>query len=127
MLICPLFFSTSSKETAHNLDSRKFVKPARGKDNSWCAPGNIFSWYEVAGLTLLHEMTHLDVVGRGAGVPLNGGTHGTEDVDGLGSEYQPAARKLLQIWQKKQNVAGTLQPWQNAENLAASALGKLPP
>lgn len=69
MLICPLFFKDNSKETNHDLDFRKFDKPKRNQNDSWCAPGNNFPWYEVAGHTLLHEMTHLDALGKAAGVP----------------------------------------------------------
>ncbi|KAF2797951.1 hypothetical protein K505DRAFT_333832 [Melanomma pulvis-pyrius CBS 109.77] len=128
MLICPLFFKDDSKETTHNLDFRKFEKPKRGQDNSWCAPGNNFIWYEVAGHTLLHEMTHLNAFGEAAGVPEHKDskegfmTHGTDDVGGLGNSYPVAARKLAEIWQKGQEEEGTLKPYQNAENLAGAAL-----
>jgi len=69
MLVCPLFFKDSSSETKNDISTRKFEKPLRGKDNSWCAPGNNFLWYEIAGHTILHEMTHLDVVGKSADLP----------------------------------------------------------
>lgn len=67
MLICPLFFKSDSKETKQDLKDKTFEKPKRGV-NTWCSPGNNFPWYEVAGHTLLHEMTHLDAVGKAAGV-----------------------------------------------------------
>jgi hypothetical protein len=69
MLVCPLFFKSTSSETKNDISSRKFEKPKRNQDNSWCAPGNNFPWYEVAGHTIFHEMTHLDVVGKSAGLP----------------------------------------------------------
>jgi hypothetical protein len=68
MLICPLYFKADSKQTNHDLSSRKFEKPKRGQDNSWCVT-NTFTWYEIGGLTLLHEMTHLDAVGKAADMP----------------------------------------------------------
>ena len=34
----------------------------------WCQDGENFPFFEVAGLTILHEMTHLDIVGSKAGL-----------------------------------------------------------
>jgi hypothetical protein len=65
MLICPLFFTAD--ETIRSLSSRAFEKPNRRRDTSWCV-ANKFRWYEISGFTMLHEMTHLDVVGAKAGV-----------------------------------------------------------
>ena len=53
---------------------------------------------------------------------LNSGSHGTDDVAGLGNAYQPAALKLKSLWDKGQT--NLLPPWQNAESIAASATGK---
>ncbi|KAH8898318.1 hypothetical protein GQ53DRAFT_817596 [Thozetella sp. PMI_491] len=130
MLICPLFFNPSSTETKNDLSSRKFETPKRGQDNSWCAPGNNFPWYEVAGHTILHEMTHLDVIGALAELPeientdpdgTTWKTHGTEDVS-LQGTYPVAARALADIWHNNKQTDGTIKPYQNAENLAAAAL-----
>ncbi len=53
--------------------------------------------------------------------------HGTDDVifesSGVTSRPHAAARQLANLWQTKKQVAGTLEPWQNAESLAGAALG----
>jgi hypothetical protein len=66
LVVCPLFFSDSTKETKNDLDTRLFKESSRKQDDSWCAPGNKFSWYEVGGHTLMHEMTHFDAFGKKA-------------------------------------------------------------
>ncbi len=52
-------------------------------------------------------------------------THGTDDVDGFGEEYTKAAREFKDAWvNDKDSLAdGAIQPWQNAESLAAAATG----
>lgn len=52
-------------------------------------------------------------------------THGTDDVDGFGEDYTPAARDLKTAWTDSPDdlAPGALQPWQNAENIAAAATG----
>lgn len=52
------------------------------------------------------------------------GTHGTDDVDGLGDRYQPAARALKALWDNGTPGGGVLRPVENAENSAAAATGK---
>lgn len=64
MKICPLFFTAD--ETTRNLASRKYDGDKRG---SWCQKDQKFSDFETGGHTLLHEMTHLDAIGKSAGVP----------------------------------------------------------
>lgn len=53
-------------------------------------------------------------------------THGTDDVDGFGDDYTPAARELLDTWVNHRDdlADGALQPFQNAESIAAAATGK---
>jgi hypothetical protein len=63
MRLCPKFFDPNTRETKNDLDSKESEpKPGR-RDNSWCQPGQRFRDFETAGLTVLHEMTHLDEVG----------------------------------------------------------------
>lgn len=62
--ICPLFFTASV--TKNRLDSKSYDKDA---DNSWCKSGQPFKDFETGGHTLLHEMTHLDALGKAAGMP----------------------------------------------------------
>jgi hypothetical protein len=61
MEICPLFFTAA--ETKNRLDSKKYDK------DGWCASGQGFKAFETGGHTLLHEMTHLDALAKGAGSP----------------------------------------------------------
>jgi hypothetical protein len=51
-------------------------------------------------------------------------THGSEDVGGFGPNYPVAARKLAELWQKGGATEQTLKPFQNAESVAAAALGE---
>lgn len=67
MKICAAFFDSKEERTNKNLNSKEFIKNPKRNQNSWCQPGNTFQWYEVAGLTMLHEMTHLDAVAKAAG------------------------------------------------------------
>lgn len=52
-------------------------------------------------------------------------THGTDDVDGYGDAYTRAARDLKDGWVNHRDdlAEGALQPFQNAESLAAAATG----
>ncbi|KAF2198734.1 hypothetical protein GQ43DRAFT_377905, partial [Delitschia confertaspora ATCC 74209] len=109
-------------------------KPKRGKDNSWCSPGNKFGWYEVGGHTLFHEMTHLHAVGSAAGVPEKEDkdqdgktfkTSGSWDVmDWHATSYPVNARALAEAWQKGTAKDDWIRPYNSAENLAGAALGK---
>ena len=81
-------------------------------------------------------MTHLDSLGQAAGMPPRANvysikedgvvTHGTDDVDGFGDDYVVAARALKDTWVDNRDdlAEGALQPFQNAENIAAAATGK---
>lgn len=64
MKICPLFFTAAV--TKNRLDSKSYEKDA---DGGWCKSGQPFKAFETGGHTLLHEMTHLDALGKGAGMP----------------------------------------------------------
>ncbi|KAI1780710.1 hypothetical protein F4818DRAFT_396558 [Hypoxylon cercidicola] len=127
MKICPDFFthaSTKQSTTSHP------YKPNPGRrDDSWCKPGTKFSGFSVGGLTLLHEMTHLDAVAKAAGYPevddpAGFKSHGTEDISGLKPDNDPVqqARNLAKLWQDGKQSDQTLKPFRNAESLAASAL-----
>ena len=60
--LCPKFFNPNTLETKYDLGSRDFKKNPGRRDNSWCQPGKPFSFFETAGHTILHEMTHLDEI-----------------------------------------------------------------
>lgn len=59
--LCPLFFT--DPRTANFLTSKDLIRNPGRRDNSWCQPGQPFSFFETAGHTFLHEMTHLDQLG----------------------------------------------------------------
>ena len=65
MTICPKYFTDDA--TKQSMDAKKYEP---GKRGSWCilAPYK-FKRFSVGALVLLHEMTHLDVVGRTASLP----------------------------------------------------------
>ena len=59
--LCPTFFT--SPRTTKNLDSKGTKRNPSRRDNSWCQPNQPFEFFETAGHTFLHEMTHLDQLG----------------------------------------------------------------
>ena len=59
--LCPLFFK--DPRTENFLESKSTKRNPGRRDNSWCQPGQPFSFFETAGHTFLHEMTHLDQLG----------------------------------------------------------------
>jgi hypothetical protein len=73
------------------------------------------------GHTLLHELTHLDAVGRAAGLTADGdGLYGTFDPQ-TGCELL-GARDYLTAWEDDKNDQ-LASPDYNAESLAAVATG----
>ena len=86
--LCPRFFDPNSPETRYNLASRDFKKNPSRRDNSWCQPGKSFPFFETAGHTILHELTHLDEIGsmfppsRISSRPLRGTTTATTAIIG---------------------------------------------
>ncbi|KAL8947581.1 MAG: hypothetical protein Q9183_007772 [Haloplaca sp. 2 TL-2023] len=63
MKICPFFFTGA--RTTRNLNSKKYEDRRGG----WCVTGQRFRDFETGGHSLLHEMTHLDAIGKAAGLP----------------------------------------------------------
>lgn len=61
--LCPKFFESDTPETMNDLGSKDIIRNPGRRDNSWCQPGKAFSFFETAGHTFLHEMTHLDQLG----------------------------------------------------------------
>lgn len=129
MKICPKYFTdvTSKLSTTDDI----YVEPARRNAKGWCKIGAKFKDFSVGGLTLLHEMTHLDAVGKLAEYPQVtdvGGivSHGTEDVGGIAPANNPPlqARNLLKLWTSGKATKATLVPYRNAESIAASAFGE---
>ncbi|OJD37394.1 sgnh hydrolase [Diplodia corticola] len=120
--ICPLFFTDD--RTKNNLASKSYEVDKRG---SWCQTGQKFKDFETGGHTILHEMTHLDVVGKEGDLPERTqdgfSSHGTDDVQGYGDDYTSAARAFLTSWvnDKDSMDDNALKPYQNAENVAAAA------
>lgn len=82
-------------------------------------------FFATAGHTILHELTHLDVVGKAAGLVAD--DHGSHVTDDPQTEYKLnsllGARSFLDRYkQKKTNDS----PDYNAESYAAVATGKIP-
>jgi hypothetical protein len=67
MKICGNYFT--HPWTMNSLNSKELIKNPSRRDNSWCKTGNNFRWFSVGGLTLMHEMTHLDGLSAHAGYP----------------------------------------------------------
>ncbi|KAI1809591.1 hypothetical protein GGS20DRAFT_595961 [Poronia punctata] len=128
MKICAKYFSDPLTKRS---TTDKVYKPHPGRrDNSWCTPdGYKLADFMVGGVTLLHEMTHLDIVGVRADYPEihddddNFDFHGTRDIDDLDPQNNPPAqaRALKALWRDGKNVEGTVEPYLSAENIAASA------
>ncbi|KAI0405282.1 hypothetical protein F4802DRAFT_597409 [Xylaria palmicola] len=137
MVFCDRFFSANTAQTKQDLSSKQ-LGTRRGQ---WCQSGENFPFFEVAGLTVFHEMTHLHVVGQQAGLtarpdPDGYDSSGTVDVyikggdddramyDGL--EPWQAARKLRQLWSAYDGDNNKYKPTtpdvENAESYAAAAL-----
>lgn len=131
--LCPKFFTDD--RTKNFLDSKGTKRNPGRRDNSWCQPGQPFSFFETAGHTFLHEMTHLNQLGVEAGLfPDNkaeGDTHGTEDIYQIAEGYdrgspEKSARKLKDNWVKHDRKdSGAKKPellrTENAEGYAAAA------
>lgn len=78
--LCDLFF-TDLEDVRQDLEDKRY---SRGR-NGWCQPNQEYDFFQVAGEVILHELTHLNVVGMMAGLPLARGVHGTEDIYATGT------------------------------------------
>jgi hypothetical protein len=137
MVLCDLFFNKNTVQTKQDLDTKKFETRRGG----WCQTGEKFPFFEVAGLTLFHEMTHMHEVGQKAGltarpdpdgydsegtvdVYVKGGDDDIKQYDGL--EPWQAARKLKTLWDTYNGDNTKYKPTtptiENAESYAAAAL-----
>lgn len=131
--LCPKFFTDD--RTKNFLSSKELIRNPKRRDNSWCQPGKPFLFFETAGHTFLHEMTHLNQLGLQAGLfsDKNGAddTHGTEDIYAIADGYnrgspEKSARKLMANWIKFDNGNGNgnkpeIKQVENAESYAAAA------
>lgn len=70
MLICPKYFTDAQTKQSSNTGGKTYKPNPRRTDNSWCilSPFKLKD-FMVGGQTLLHELTHLDVVGKAANLP----------------------------------------------------------
>ncbi|KAI0470531.1 hypothetical protein GGR56DRAFT_668041 [Xylariaceae sp. FL0804] len=138
MVFCDRFFSPQVRQTYTDLSS----KPVSSKRGGWCQAGESFDFFQVAALTVFHEMTHLDIVGSQAGLSLRQdpaskiNTHGTVDVYVEGAEsdmkhydnMEPwqAARELKRLWDAynadNTKYKPTTPTVENADSYAAAAL-----
>ncbi|RYP65997.1 hypothetical protein DL769_006163 [Monosporascus sp. CRB-8-3] len=130
MKICPFYFTDAA--TRQSSTSYEWIPNPKRTQRSWCRKEARFRDFSMGGLTLLHEMTHLDALTHAAGYPErhdeNGdfNTHATDDVQGVepGNNPPQQARNLAQIWKdgREGDYDELTEPYRNAENLAASAL-----
>lgn len=65
MRFCPQFFKADEPRTKNDLNSHPYIKNPRRNQDSWCKDEK-FSYFEVAGTTVLHELTHLNEAGNRA-------------------------------------------------------------
>ena len=143
VLFCPAFFDPKEPRTQNNLNSKTYKKnPGRRDPPSWCMPNEKFKFFEVAGHTVLHELTHLNEAGARAHLaprpadpdkPEGAQTEGTDDVNGMkgySTDPMTAARQLHANWAKIIDADPTppKDTWPpfveklNAESYAAAAL-----
>jgi len=137
MVLCDRFFRNSELRTKNDFQTKKFDDSRNG----WCQPNEKFPFFEIAGLTIFHEMTHLHTVGQRAELeafpdPDGYDTSGTIDVYEKGGDddrakYEDmdpweAARKLKQLWDEydadNSNYKPLWSPIHNADSYAAAAL-----
>ncbi|KAH3934788.1 hypothetical protein JI435_426210 [Parastagonospora nodorum SN15] len=127
----------NTKQTKQDLSTKEF-KSRRG---GWCQTGEDFPFFEVAGLTLFHEMTHMHMIGQSAGLtarpdPDGYDSAGTVDIYVKGGDddrkkYKDkdpwqAARELKRLWDVYDGDDKAYKPTtptiENAESYAAAAL-----
>ncbi|KAI0842898.1 hypothetical protein F5Y06DRAFT_284266 [Hypoxylon sp. FL0890] len=134
MRFCPQFFNPTERHTMNDLDAFPYTHNPTRRQSSWCKPGNKFRDFEVAGTTIIHELTHLNEAGERAGLALHddgegGVTRGTEDlyIRGSYSDDPPtAARELNEDWadvianNEPENQWPPFATKLNAESYAAS-------
>ncbi|KAI1169541.1 hypothetical protein F4777DRAFT_572759 [Nemania sp. FL0916] len=131
MRFCPLFFRSDERRTKNHLDALPYKKNSKRRDASWCKPDQKFGAFEVAGTTVLHELTHLHAAAVLAGLHNDDGmVEFTEDIyseEGFYSDPEAAARKLHNSWKQARDGSLPKNRWPpfeeklNAESYAASA------
>ncbi|KAI1172679.1 hypothetical protein F4777DRAFT_601370 [Nemania sp. FL0916] len=104
---CDRFFSANTVETRQDLTS-KTIGSKRGQ---WYQEREKFGFFEVAALTVFHEMTHLDIVGQKAGLssrpdPQGYNSAGTVDVYVQGSNDDKNHYANLEPWQAARTLHG---------------------
>lgn len=137
MVLCDRFFNKNTAQTKQDLQSKKLDNSRSG----WCQTGKEFPFFEIAGLTMFHEMTHLHEVGQRASLdshpdPDGFDSAGTIDIYVKGGDddrdhyenMEPwqAARELKRLWDAYNGDNSKYKPlWspiENAESYAAAAL-----
>lgn len=137
IVLCDCFFRNSKPRTKNNFQTKKFDNSRNG----WCQPNEEFPFFEIAGLTIFYEMTHLHTVSQRAGLkafpnPDGYSTSSTINVYKKGGDNncakykdidpQKAAQKLKQLQDKYDADNLKYKPLQsliyNADSYAAAAL-----
>ncbi|CAG8961996.1 hypothetical protein HYFRA_00014104 [Hymenoscyphus fraxineus] len=141
MVLCDRFFSSNTAQTKQDLNTKVFAPDKPRQRGQWCTENEQFPFFEVAGLTIFHEMSHLHIVGHNAGLPVredpDGFTsEGTEDVYVQGGDSDRDHYKNMEPWQAAREVKKlwdtyngdntkykpTTPTTENAESYAAAAL-----
>ncbi|OTA69085.1 hypothetical protein K449DRAFT_428499 [Hypoxylon sp. EC38] len=131
MRFCPQFFDPKESHTKNDLDSFPYIQNPKRRQASWCKPDTKFRDFEVAGTTIIHELTHLNEAGERAGLtPHDDGdrgiTRGTEDIyskSGYSRDPPTAARQLHLKWVdaiKNKTPGPIFDETLNADSYAAS-------
>ena len=94
IVLCDLFFS-DIVDVRQELGDKRYTR----NRNGWCHAGQNYTFFQVGGAVILHELTHLDIIGREAGLPARRGTHGTEDIYAAGTRQHTQMFRNMKPWQ----------------------------
>ncbi|GAP85499.2 hypothetical protein SAMD00023353_1302520 [Rosellinia necatrix] len=113
MVFCDRFFSANTVQTKQDLTSKELGL----KRGQRCQSDEQFPFFEVAGLTAFHEMTHLHTIGQKAGL------RSDDDRDHYKNmEPWQAARELKKLWDAYDDDNGEYKPSTPAAENAGSML-----
>ncbi|KAI9666897.1 MAG: hypothetical protein M1831_001402 [Alyxoria varia] len=94
--LCDNFFADDIPDVRQTLGDKRYTRHRR---NGWCQQGQEFPFFQVGGVIILHELTHLDYIGRQAGLPARRGSHGTDDIYDAGTRRHTQMFRYMSPWQ----------------------------
>lgn len=94
IVLCDLFF-TDLLEVRQTLGDKRYTS----NRNGWCHADQEYPFFQVGGAIILHELTHLDIIGREAGLPERRGSHGTDDTYTAGTRQHTQLFRGMKPWQ----------------------------